>query len=70
MDLTEIKCEVCEHKEKAIAKKPLCIESKVAKDTSVWKCPGCGHKYVKYFEIYNYCPECGQKIDWSNDDEE
>lgn len=24
-------------------------------------CPLCGKEY---FEMVNYCPECGQKIDW------
>lgn len=30
-----------------------------------WKCPGCGESYETDGEDYNYCPNCGQKIDWS-----
>ena len=30
-----------------------------------WKCPGCGKSYETDGENYNYCPNCGQKIDWS-----
>lgn len=27
-------------------------------------CPICGKEY---FEMVNYCPECGQKIDWESE---
>lgn len=33
-----------------------------------WKCPGCGKSYETDGENYNYCPSCGQKIDWSEYD--
>ena len=28
-------------------------------------CPLCGKEY---FEMVNYCPGCGQKIDWESED--
>ena len=36
-----------------------------------WICPGCGNKHDLEgdWDKLNYCPECGQKIDWTNDDE-
>lgn len=38
-------------------------------DTSV-VCPNCGHHLDKlYGRNYDYCPRCGQKLDWSNNDE-
>lgn len=30
-----------------------------------WICPCCGEHYEIEFEKYNYCPECGQRIDLS-----
>jgi hypothetical protein len=48
--------------EKAIAKKVVRIsDSKVAKG-----CPVCGNELLFYS---NYCDECGQKVDWEDDDE-
>lgn len=34
-----------------------------------WKCPRCGKSYEMDYDDYDYCPNCGQKIDWSDDDE-
>ena len=28
------------------------------------KCPACGRN-IQAFEIFQYCPGCGQKLDWS-----
>ena len=30
------------------------------------KCPACGEVAVEYFQ---YCPDCGQKLDWDGDEE-
>ena len=30
-----------------------------------YNCPKCGKPLRRY---YNYCPDCGQKLDWSNDE--
>ena len=29
-----------------------------------WICPGCGKSYELEYEEYDYCPKCGQAIDW------
>lgn len=30
-----------------------------------WICPRCGVKYEVDYEEYDWCPDCGQRIDWS-----
>ena len=34
-----------------------------------WDCPRCGVSYEVDYDDYDYCPNCGQKIDWSDEDE-
>lgn len=29
-----------------------------------WKCPRCRESYEMDCDDYDYCPNCGQKIDW------
>ena len=29
------------------------------------KCSNCGTKYMAYYTDYDYCPHCGQRLDWS-----
>lgn len=61
--------------EKQIPKKPDCIENKI------WCCPVCDnnllHKWIKYptmlmpkSEGLPHCMSCGQKIDWSDDNDD
>ena len=33
-----------------------------------WICPSCEEKYEVDYEKYKYCPNCGQRIDWSGDE--
>ncbi len=33
-----------------------------------WICPCCGKRYEVDYDDYKYCPECGQKIDWSEEE--
>ena len=33
--------------------------------TGTWTCPNCGKDYDVEYDEYEYCPEYGQKIDWS-----
>lgn len=37
-----------------------------------WICPCCGKRYEIDYEEYDYCPNCGQAIDWNvgNEDAE
>lgn len=37
-----------------------------------WICPCCGKHYEVDYEKYDYCPNCGQAIDWNvgNEDAE
>lgn len=30
-----------------------------------WKCPNCEKSYEIDYDKYDYCPCCGQAIDWS-----
>ena len=34
-----------------------------------WECPRCGESYEVDHDRYDYYPNCGQKIDWSDEDE-
>lgn len=29
-----------------------------------WICPNCGERYEVEYDIYDFCPKCGQKILW------
>lgn len=31
-----------------------------------WICPNCGKHYEVDYDDYNFCPECGQALDWRN----
>lgn len=33
-----------------------------------WICPSCGKRYEVFYDDYDYCPNCGQKLDWSDDE--
>ena len=54
--------------EKQIAKKPdiegdgYDPDGNLVYDT--WICPTCGVSYEIDYDKYDYCPSCGQKIDW------
>lgn len=41
----------------------------VARERRVWVCPSCGNYYDDYVQ-FNFCPECGQKIEWGESGEE
>lgn len=34
----------------------------------MWNCPSCGTTYEIEGEQHDYCPNCGQKIDWNTRD--
>ncbi len=33
-----------------------------------WICPCCGKHYGVDYDDYDYCPNCGQHIDWRDED--
>lgn len=35
-----------------------------------WICPCCEQHYEVDYDNYEYCPHCGQHIDWRNENEE
>ena len=55
--------------EKQLAKKPNFEGDGYAPDGTfvydTWECPNCGECYEVDYDDYDYCPKCGQKIDWS-----
>lgn len=59
--------------EKQIAKKPTYegdgydSEGNFVYDT--WICTCCEKRYEVDYDEYDFCPNCGQKIDWSEEDE-
>lgn len=65
--------EICEAVEKQKAKKATYDGDGYATDgTFVWDewiCPRCGTRYEVEYEEHDYCPNCGQHIDWSEEDD-
>ena len=54
---------IIEGLERQIAKKPRI--NRVSDDTEYMKCPQCRLTTVLYSDMRpDYCPNCGQKIDW------
>ena len=55
---------------KQIPKKPIYEGDGYAPDGSfvfdIWICPCCCKRYEVDYDDYDYCPNCGQKIDWSD----
>lgn len=33
-----------------------------------WICPCCGKHYEVDYDDYDFCPNCGQKLDWSEEE--
>lgn len=58
--------------EKQIAKKPTYegdghTDGHLVYDT--WICTCCEKRYEVDYDNYDYCPNCGQKLDWEDDNE-
>ncbi len=57
--------------EKQLPKKPTYEGDGYAPDGTfvydTWECPNCGEYYEVDYDDYDYCPKCGQRIDWSED---
>ena len=58
-----------EYCQKEIHQKPTFDGDGYAPDgTAVWDewiCPCCGSRYEVDYDEYDYCPNCGQRIDWA-----
>lgn len=58
--------------EKQIAKKPTYEGDGYAPDGTLvydtWICPCCDKRYEVDYDDYDYCPSCGQKLDWSDEE--
>lgn len=56
--------------EKQIPKNPTYEGDGYAPDGAfIWGeliCPCCGRRYEVDYDDYDYCPDCGQKLDWSD----
>lgn len=59
--------------EKQVAKKPSFEGDGYDPDGNLvydtWICPCCEKHYEVDYEEYDYCPSCGQRIDWSEEQE-
>ena len=57
--------------EKQIPKKPTYEGDGYAPDGTFvwdeWLCPCCGKRYEVDYDDYDFCPNCGQKLDWSDE---
>lgn len=55
--------------EKQLPKKPNFSGDGYAPDGTfvydMWECPCCGEEYEVDYDEYDYCPNCGQRLDWS-----
>ena len=60
-----------EYCQKEIPQKPTFDGDGYAPDgTAVWDewiCPCCGSRYEVDYDEYDYCPNCGQRLDWSEE---
>ena len=34
----------------------------------MYNCPNCDKEYELYYEKHDYCPNCGQKMNWEGID--
>lgn len=64
--------EVRDAVEKQIPKSPTYEGDGYAPDGSFvwdeWICPHCGSRFEVEYDDYDYCPNCGQHIDWSEEE--
>ena len=70
-----IECREIIHKalEKQIPKKPTYEGDGYAPDGTLvydtWICPCCDKRYEVDYDDYDYCPNCGQKLDLDRDEQ-
>ena len=60
--------------ERQIPKKPMyegdCCDGSGRLIYDTWICPNCEEDYEVDYDDYDFCPNCGQAIDWRKSDEE
>lgn len=39
-------------------------------EDDTWYCPDCEAEYELDYHEYEYCPKCGQPLDWSEEEDE
>lgn len=52
---------------KQVSEKPTLV------DECSWHCPSCGAEFEfsdGYYDEFHYCPNCGQAIQWEDEDKE
>jgi hypothetical protein len=69
--IEEITKTIIQALEKQVAKKPT-LEADGYDDKGellygTWFCPHCIAEYEIDYHYHKHCPECGQKIDWSEE---
>jgi hypothetical protein len=70
MDYIEAFDEAVNALEKQIPKNPIFSgdgywNGELVYDT--WNCPNCDKDYEVDYDKYDYCPNCGQRINWENE---
>lgn len=74
---TKASCDNCSDKvaivaiSKQIPMKPILeadgyADGELVYDT--WYCPNCDKSYEVDYDSYDFCPNCGQAIDWSDEE--
>lgn len=55
-----------------IKKKPNCEGDRYDEDGyliyDTWICPNCGKYHEVDYDNYDFCPDCGQALDWSDEE--
>lgn len=54
--------------EKQVPKKPEYKPEKNGLITTNYKCPNCGCRRLGHVSNTSFCPDCGQKLDWSDEE--
>lgn len=69
MSVFKDKSLIVEALEKQIPKKPKLYENGYGSDDKIiydaYDCPNCDMSYDFNYDKYDYCQNCGQKLDWS-----
>lgn len=56
--------------DKQIPKKPLNVANSIEDLRFDWTCPSCKRQFIGASYCVNHCVDCGQKLDWTEGEEE